>query len=156
MSTLERAIEIAVSTHKGASDKAGAPYVLHPLRVMLSLSEVEEQIVGVLHDVVEDSDRWTLEALRAEGFSESIIEALESVTKRPEEEDLPGDDQNVKRDRYLKFVSRAAKNPIGRKVKLADLRDNVDLSRISNLTDKDFARVAKYWCAIKVLEKDGL
>jgi len=77
---LERAIEIAVSAHKGAVDKGGQPYILHPLAVMMSLKTDAEKIVGVLHDVVEDTD-WTFEALKQEGFSEDIIEALQSVTK---------------------------------------------------------------------------
>ena len=64
---LERAIEIAVEAHKGAKDKGGNPYVLHPLRVMLSLRTEEERMVGVLHDVVEDSE-WTFQQLVAEGF----------------------------------------------------------------------------------------
>ena len=87
MSTLERAIAIAVAAHAGQFDKAGRPYILHPLRVMLALDTTDDQIVGVLHDVVEDTD-VTLEGLRAEGFSEVILAGLESVTKR-EGEDYP-------------------------------------------------------------------
>jgi (p)ppGpp synthase/HD superfamily hydrolase len=143
MSTLERAIEIAARAHAGQVDKAGAPYILHPLRVMMSLSTVEERIVGVLHDVVEDTD-VTFDDLRAEGFSELVVEAVMSVTKdRPEKE--------MGWPAYEAFVLRAAANPIGRRVKIADMTDNMDLSRISNPTERDLARVAKYRKALALL-----
>lgn len=159
MSTLERAIEIAVSAHKGQVDKAGAPYVLHPLRVMHSLraESVQTQIVGVLHDVVEDCEGWTFERLGSEGFSAEIIDALRAVTKLPEEEraqksaTTPEDKFAV----YETFVLRAAKNVIGRRVKLADLRDNCDLSRIAAPSAKDHARVERYQRAIVRLAADG-
>lgn len=81
MSTIERAVAIAAEAHAGQVDKAGAPYILHPLRVMLSMETVEEQVVAVLHDVVEDT-HWNLDALRAEGFSESVLRAVDSLTRR--------------------------------------------------------------------------
>src|SRR5258708_25482609 len=124
MRTLERAIAIAAEAHSGVLDKGGAPYILHPLRMMLSLSTVEERIVAVLHDVCEDCPGWTLDRLRAEGFSEHIITALDAVTKREGED-------------YEDFARRAAANPIGRNVKLADLADNCDLSRIAAPTEVD-------------------
>ena len=138
MSTLERAVIIAAEAHAGQVDKAGAPYLLHPLRVMLQMSSDEERIAAVLHDVVEDST-WSLESLRAEGFSEAVIDAIESVTRRAEES-------------YGAFVRRASQSPIGRQVKLADLRDNIDLGRIADPTRHDHARVAKYKRAIDILE----
>ena len=120
MSTLERAIAIAVEAHSGQIDKAGSPYMLHPLRVMLALRTNDERIVGVLHDVCEDCPGWDFDRLRREGFSETIIEALASVTK-------------IKGENYEDFVLRAAGNAIGRHVKKADLVDNSDLSRIAAL-----------------------
>lgn len=135
MATLERAIAIAAEAHAGQFDKAGAAYILHPLKVMLSLNSEEERIAGVLHDVIEDS-AWTVDDLRREGFSREILEALESVTRRKDET-------------YAEFVQRAAENPVGRRVKLADLRDNCDLSRIASPTEKDFARIGKYKRAIE-------
>jgi (p)ppGpp synthase/HD superfamily hydrolase len=140
MSTLERAIVIAAEGHAGVADKAGAPYVLHPLRVMLAMSDKNERIVGVLHDVVEDCDGWTLDRVRSEGFSEEVVEALDAVTMRAGEE-------------YFSFVRRAAANPIGRKVKLADLRDNSNLSRIGNPTQRDFDRIEKYRVSIEMIER---
>ncbi|MBX3247946.1 MAG: GTP pyrophosphokinase [Myxococcales bacterium] len=142
MSDLERAIAIAAQAHRGVVDKAGAPYILHPLRVMLAQTTNDARIVGVLHDVVEDSD-WTFEALRAEGFSEPVLEALVAVTKTPEEH---GSEEG-----YERFVRRAAAHPIGRAVKLADLEDNADLSRIAAPTVADHARVEKYRRAIAAL-----
>lgn len=139
MSTLERAVAIAAEAHAGQVDKAGAPYLLHPLRLMLQMESTEERIVAVLHDVVEDSD-WSLEHLHAEGFSPVVVEAVASVTRRDDET-------------YEAFVLRAAHNPIGHRVKLADLRDNCDLSRIPNPTPKDHDRMAKYRKAIALLEE---
>ena len=119
---LEKAIKIAVEAHTGQLDKGGNPYILHPLRVMLSLKTEEERIVGVLHDVVEDCEGWTWDRLASNGLSERIIEALKSVSKTPEEEaeyrKLP---EGKKLDHYLQFVSRAKANKIGREVKAADI-----------------------------------
>jgi len=139
MSTLERAIAIAAEAHAGQTDKAGAPYILHPLRVMLSLSTDEERMVAVLHDVCEDCPAWDVERLRAEGFSEAVIAGLRAVTKREGED-------------YEAFVRRAAADPIGRRVKRADLADNSDLSRIAEPTAKDHERLAKYRRAIALLD----
>ena len=135
---LERAIQIALEAHKGQLDKGGNPYILHPLRVMMSVDFELEKIVAVLHDVVEDSN-WTFEALLAERFSIEVIEALKSVTKKSDNED------------YDSFIQRAIRNPISRKVKIADLRDNLDVTRIPELGEKDLQRISKYKKALKTL-----
>ena len=132
--TLERAIAIAATAHAGQVDKGGAPYILHPLKVMLRMNSLEERIVAVLHDVVEDC-AISLDDLRKEGFSEEVLSAIESVTK------VPGES-------YEDFVERAAQNPIGRVVKLADLEENSDLSRIASPSWEDLERVEKYRRAI--------
>ncbi|VVN43675.1 Bifunctional (p)ppGpp synthase/hydrolase RelA [Pseudomonas fluorescens] len=132
--TLERAIAIAATAHAGQLDKGGAPYILHPLKVMLRMSTLEERIVAVLHDVVEDCG-ISLDDLRKEGFSEDVLKAIESVTK------VPGES-------YEDFVDRAALNPIGRVVKLADLEENSDLSRIASPSWEDLERIEKYRRAI--------
>ena len=129
---LARAIEIAASAHKNQADKGGSPYILHPIRVMMSLHTEDEKIVGVLHDVVEDSDVWSFERLREEGFEENILSALKSVTKLSEDED------------YRQFIKRAGQNEIGRNVKIADIRDNLDVSRMGFLEEKDLLRINKY------------
>ena len=144
--SLERAIEIALIAHAGQTDKAGAPYILHPLRVMLAQKTEAARIAAVLHDVVEDGDGWTLERLRAEGFSPEVLEAVAAVTKRPEEE---GKDLET----YLAFVRRAAAHPVGRLVKRADLLDNCDLSRIAQPTEKDYKRLEKYRRALEELDR---
>ena len=149
---LENAIKIAVEAHTGQVDKGGSPYILHPLRVMLSLDKEEERIVGVLHDVVEDCAGWSWERLEAEGFSEEIIQALKSVSKTPEEEaeyqSLP-EDQRL--DHYLRFIERAKANEIGRQVKAADIKDNLDISRITDIFQRDVERLKRYKLAMNAL-----
>ena len=138
MSTLERAIEIATEAHKGQYDKAGNDYIGHPLRVMDMGRSEEEKIVGVLHDVVEDTD-WTFEMLAAEGFSQDIIAALKCVTKISENEN------------YDDFIERVKKNPLAATVKINDLSDNMDIRRLPYLSDKDVKRLKKYLKAYKKL-----
>lgn len=138
MATLERAIAIAAQAHSGQLDKAGAPYILHPLRVMMRLHTAEERIVGVLHDVLEDTS-VTTEQLRSEGFSEEVLTALQYVTK-------------IEGEEYDAFVKRAAQNSIAKNVKLADLLDNSDLGRLGTVTPKDRERVLKYRKAIAKLQ----
>ena len=148
---LQRAIEIAVEAHKTDIDKGGNPYILHPLRLMMQMDTDDEKIVAVLHDVVEDhSEQWSIEKIKAEGFPISVIKGLESVTKTPEEEKDAGDDI------YFSFVRRAAADPIGRKVKFADIKDNLDITRLGReITEKDVTRIRKYKKALDILiEKD--
>lgn len=130
MSSIERAIAIAAEAHSGQVDKAGQPYIFHPLRVMLRVSGLDEQIAAVLHDVVEDT-QVTLDQLRAEGFSEPVLAAIKALTKRPGET-------------RLEAARRAAANSIARTVKLADNADNMDLSRIAAPTESDYARLREY------------
>ena len=150
---LEKAIKIAVEAHTGQVDKGGNPYILHPLRVLLSLNSEEERIVGVLHDVVEDYEGWTWERMGEEGCSDEIIEALKSVSKTPEEEKQfkKMDDPNEKLDHYLEFIKRAKFNKIGRNVKAADIKDNLDISRIDDITESDIDRLNRYKAALKML-----
>ncbi len=140
MTTLARAIEIAVAAHAGQTDKVGAPYILHPLRVMHSLTSEDERIVGVLHDVVEDCPDWPMNRLRAEGFSDTVLAALASVTKLSEDED------------YVSFIARCATNSIGKGVKRADFLDNLDVTRLPAVTEKDAKRLNKYLRALAQLE----
>ena len=138
MSTLERAIQIATEAHKGQLDKAGRDYIGHPLRVMEMGKTEDEKIVGVLHDVIEDTD-WTFEKLEAEGFSREVIEALKCVTKLSENEN------------YDDFIERVKKNPLSVAVKINDLTDNMDIRRLPYLSDKDVKRLKKYLKAYKKL-----
>ena len=137
---LHRAIEIALDAHKNISDKGGNPYILHPLRLMLHMDSEEELIVAILHDVVEDSEKWSFDKLKEEGFSKKIINSLRSVTKENNNED------------YEKFIDRSIKDKIGRKVKIADISDNLDISRLKEVTDKDIIRINKYKKALAKLK----
>ena len=138
MSTLQRAIEIATEAHLGQFDKAGKEYIGHPLRVMEMGVTEEEKIVGVLHDIVEDTD-WTFEMLEDEGFSQEVIAALKCVTKISENEN------------YDDFIERIRKNPLATAVKINDLSDNMDIRRLPYLSDKDVKRLKKYLKAYKKL-----
>ena len=138
MSTLQRAIEIATEAHQGQLDKAGRDYIGHPLRVMEMGKTENEKIVGVLHDVIEDSD-WTFEKLAEEGFSDEVIAALKCVTKTSENEN------------YDDFIDRVKKNPLAAAVKVNDLTDNMDIRRLPYLSDKDVKRLKKYLKAYKRL-----
>ena len=138
MSTLQRAIEIATEAHQGQFDKAGRDYIGHPLRVMEMGKTEEEKIVGVLHDVIEDTD-WTFEKLAEAGFSDEVIAALRCVTKISENEN------------YDDFIDRVKKNPLAVAVKINDLTDNMDIRRLPYLSDKDVKRLKKYLKAYKRL-----
>ena len=146
MSTLSKAIEIAIFAHKGQKDKSGAEYILHPLRVMERGKTEVEKICGVLHDVVEDSD-WTFETLENEGFSTEVISVLQCVTKKLENED------------YDKFIDRIIQNPIAVQVKINDLLDNLDVTRLKELNEWDLKRMNKYlkayWKLKKGIDKNG-
>ncbi|WP_440110242.1 HD domain-containing protein [Paenibacillus sp. QZ-Y1] len=140
MPNLNVAIKIAAEAHMGQFDKAGDPYILHPLRVMMHLNTEAERIVGVLHDVLEDTEVNVTELLK-QGFSGQVIEALGSVTRRKDET-------------YFDFIQRAKQNEIGRKVKLADLKDNMDWSRIKVPSEEDMKRMQKYQKAYYILMQD--
>jgi len=134
---LQRAIEIAIEAHKGQTDKAGKPYILHIFQVMAKGRSEDEKITALLHDIVEDS-AWTLEKLEAEGFSHKIIEALDCLTKREGES-------------YEEFIERVKSNPLAIKVKINDLEDNMDIRRLSQVSDKDAERLNKYLRAYREL-----
>jgi (p)ppGpp synthase/HD superfamily hydrolase len=146
--SLERALEIAARVHANQTDKGGAPYILHPLRLMLSLQDPDERIVALLHDVIEDSrdtpHEVTAECLRGQGFSDVVVTAVVALTKiKSGSWEEPYDD----------FIARLAPNPLARRVKLADLSDNADLTRIPQPTPKDLERLEKYKRAIAYLER---
>ncbi len=138
MSTLERAIAIAAEAHQGQRDKAHEPYILHPIRVMLRLSDPDERVAAMLHDLLEDTD-WGRSDLEREGFSRSVLDAVESLTRRSDET-------------YEDFLNRLSLNPIALRVKLADLEDNLDASRIEQPTERDLRRMDKYRSARAFLE----
>ena len=130
MSLLERAIEIAVTAHKEQVDKAGKPYILHPLRLMFKMQTESEMIAAVLHDVVEDTD-WTIAKLEAVGFNSAVIAAGKLLTHN-------------KKGPYKKYIEAIKTNKIALNVKLADLEDNLDIKRIAHPKFRDYARIAEY------------
>jgi (p)ppGpp synthase/HD superfamily hydrolase len=137
MANLEEAIGIAVEAHRGQKDRAGAPYILHPLRMMFAVQTDAERMAAVLHDVVEDTE-WTLDALRERGFPEQVVEAVDHLTRREGES-------------YDAFVRRAAEHPVARRVKVADLQDNMDVRRMGTVTADDLERLSRYhraWCLL--------
>ncbi|HEY9618469.1 MAG TPA: GTP pyrophosphokinase [Microcoleaceae cyanobacterium] len=129
-SLLGKAIAIAAVAHQNQCDKANAPYILHPLRMMMRGQTEVEQIVAVLHDVVEDSD-WTLDQLATEGFPAEVISALDCLTRRSEES-------------YDEFIDRVLTNSLASHVKRYDLEDNMTLTRMSTLSDRDLERLQRY------------
>jgi len=136
--TLERAIAIAAQVHAGHRDKVGESYILHPLRVMLRMPSAELRIIAVLHDVLEDS-AMTDEDLRHAGFAPAVVEAVVALTRQP-------------REPYKALVKRAARNPLARTVKLADIADNLDQVRRARLSAVTARRLeSKYAAALAIL-----
>lgn len=133
---LNKALGIAYKAHWEQTDKAGAPYILHPMRVALRCQTEDEKIVALLHDVVEDTP-ITLEELKAQGFSDKVLSALKCLTK-------------IKGEDYQTFIQRVATNPLAVKVKIQDLEDNMDLSRLG---DKPHWKMETYKEALSCLEQ---
>ena len=138
-SLLEKALQIAVKAHSGQIDKAGSAYIFHPIRVSNRCSTDDERIVALLHDTIEDTE-VTTEYLLMEGFPRNIVDAILSVTRNEDES-------------YDDFIKRSRLNPIGRQVKLHDLEDNLDITRLNELTEKDIYRLNKYIKAYKYLKE---
>jgi (p)ppGpp synthase/HD superfamily hydrolase len=136
-SPLEEAILLATTAHRGQVDKAGAPYILHPLRVMLAQTDDIRRIAAVLHDVVEDCG-IAPDMVRSR-FGDAVADAVAALTRNEDED-------------YDAFIARCAANPIARDVKRADIADNLDLSRLSTITDRDRARATKYQRALAQLD----
>jgi (p)ppGpp synthase/HD superfamily hydrolase len=139
--TLEHAIVLAASAHAGQTDKAGAPYILHPLRVMGAQATHDARVVAIFHDVLEDCPGWNLDRLAAQGFTPAQVSALDALTKRSGES-----------SDYMAFIRRVSANLLARSVKLADLRDNLDIGRLPRLSEADVSRINKYKAALAFLE----
>ena len=133
----EKATQIAIKAHKGQVDKGGHDYIYHPLRVEAKCNSFEEKIVALLHDTVEDGG-IAAEYLLMRGFPQNIVNAILAVSRREGED-------------YFDFIQRCKANPIGRAVKIHDLEDNMDITRLNELTDKDIERLKKYHKAYNIL-----
>lgn len=134
---IEQAISIALTAHAGKLDKGGNVYILHPLRLMNAMNTPEEKIVALLHDVVEDSN-ITIPQLKEKGFPGKILKAVAVLTKT---ENQP----------YENYIAAIKKNPLATKVKLADLKDNMNLTRLKEITEADKLRMKKYKAAYNLL-----
>lgn len=139
MVLIEEALRCALRAHAGQTDKAGAPYITHPLRVMARFQDPILQAAALLHDAVEDSE-ITVSELRSLGFPEKVVGLVDLLTRRDGES-------------YMSFVSRLAADFSALKIKKADLEDNMNISRLTVMTKDDFAQLAKYHKAWRLLSE---
>ena len=135
----KKALKLCFESHKEQVDKSGMPYVFHPFHLAEQMTDEATTVVALLHDIVEDTD-ISFENLKMQGFSDEIIRALKLLTH----------DKSVS---YMDYVAEIKKNRIATKVKLADLKHNSDLTRLSVVDEKALKRKEKYEKAIKFLEE---
>ena len=133
---VEAAKRLATQMHAGQTDKAGLPYITHPERVAARLTTPEGQVVGWLHDTVEDT-ALTLSEIEA-AFGAETAAAVDAISRRAGES-------------WDDYLDRVKQNPVARKVKISDLIDNSNLSRTPHVTLRDVMRQAKYNRALKML-----
>lgn len=136
----KRAVAICFNAHKNQRDKSGLPYVFHPFHLAEQMETEQEVCAALLHDVIEDSG-YTLAELSQAGFPQEVVEAVGVLTRDPYMQ-------------YLDYVAKVRRNPIARRVKLADLKHNSDLARLGTITEQDKGRVLKYRMAQAILEDD--
>ena len=137
---LELAKQLAKEYHKGQVDKAGVDYFSgHITSVVNGVNTIEEKIVAYLHDIIEDTNLTYLDLFVLD-FSDKIVNAVLALTK----------DKKIKYEDYLKYVK---KNELARAVKLADLTNNMDLSRLKEINEVDKKRLEKYKKAYKYLKE---
>jgi len=141
MPTLEDTLIFVTEAHRGQVDRGGQPYALHPIRMMTQFDDEAARTVALLHDVIEDTP-YTLDNLRARGYNEAIIEAVDALTRRDDET-------------YEQFILRIKPISLARRVKLADLRDNMDIRRAGEITAKDAERFERYRRAWFELTSEG-
>ena len=135
----KKALKICFDAHKDQVDKSGIPYVTHPLHLAEQMPDKISTCVALLHDVVEDSEDYSLEDLEKAGFPEEITKRVALLTN---DDSVP----------YMDYVAALKGDPVARRVKLADLEHNSDLSRIDHPTERDYERIRKYQTAIAFLE----
>ena len=133
---IKKAMNLAFNAHEGQTDKGGMAYIMHPFYIASKLNEEDEIITALLHDTLEDSN-LTKEDLLNAGFSTDIIEAIDILTR--------------KQDDYFDYIYKVKKNDLARKIKLLDLKHNMDLTRLEKITNKDIKRNEKYKKAIEIL-----
>lgn len=138
-----QALTIALNTHRDQKDKGGRPYISHPLRVCAKCQRPDAKLVALLHDVLEDGTRpqdIVLSELKDYGFPESVLSALLAITKKSEES-------------YHAYIRRVGENPLAVIVKIHDLEDNLNLSRLPSVSEADLPRINKYIDAYRYLTR---
>lgn len=135
----KKAMQLAYERHAGQTDRGGMPYIFHPMHIAEQMSTERETCVALLHDILEDTDT-TPQELRDMGFPDEWVDDIKYLTKAPTES-------------YDDYITLLARHSVPRKVKLADLLHNSDLTRLKKVTDKDVERMHKYIKYIKILEK---
>lgn len=137
---IKEAAQLAFICHGGQQDKAGYPYIMHPLHLAEQMDDEDSVIVALLHDTVEDAG-ISLAALLEHGFSAAQVAAIRALTHDKETD-------------YLEYIKKQVKpNALATKVKIADLTHNMDLSRLNTVTEKDLERVKKYEKALSILNQ---
>lgn len=136
----KKAMQIAYKAHAGAVDKSGVPYIFHPSHLAEQMETEHEVIVALLHDVVEDSD-ITMEDLAAAGFPQDVLDAIRLLTR---DKETP----------YLEYIAHLKENPLAKKVKMADLRHNSDVTRLEGIDAEAGKRLKKYGAALQMLQND--
>lgn len=139
---LEKCIEFAKKAHKGQKDKGGNDYILHPLRLMEAVERTDEKITAILHDILEDTCYTAEDLWRLLNLPDEIIDALKLLTRR-------------RGDNYMDYIKKLSRNPLAVAVKAADLRDNMNLERLSKVTKQDLKRCEKYREALIFLTGSG-
>ena len=134
---LIKAFFLCVIKHWKQKDRAGKRYIWHPIHVMLNVKGYNEKIVALLHDIVEDTE-VTIPDLKNLKFSKEVIEAVDVITKKKDQE-------------YFSYLKSIKDNSIAKKVKIEDLKHNSDLKRLRFVTQKDMDRFIKYKKALDYL-----
>jgi (p)ppGpp synthase/HD superfamily hydrolase len=138
MTQLELAITIAEQAFKDKTDKGGKPYFGHLERVAKQFKEdTYMHIVSYLHDLIEDCPEWN-EKLLSAFFENRVVEAVVTLTKKKGED-------------YFDYIARVKENWLAKDVKIADLKDNMDITRLKEITERDIPRLQKYHKAYKIL-----
>jgi len=136
---LESAIRLAAKVHKGQLDRFGKPYVLHVMRVMMRGHDLEEQVLGALHDILERST-LTLADIQKKDYPPRVVKALDHITRR-EDEDYDG------------YIERVMQDGLAMRVKLHDLADKMDLLHVDELSMADLKRYNKQLAAYHRLKR---
>ncbi|MBR4378837.1 MAG: HD domain-containing protein [Prevotella sp.] len=137
MPLFDKAVEIATKAHEGQTDKSGKPYIGHVMRVAQRCKTQKSKVIALLHDVIEDTP-ITPDELKAEGIPADIVEAVLTLSRRQDEP-------------YEEYINRVAPHPLCREVKIADLEDNMDIRRLTEIGESDVIRLKKYLKAWKTL-----